>query len=164
MAKIYGVEDKKISENFWLSEFLRSRQADASKIVNKPNIEQISTINWVSKNVAQPLRDAIGDALNITSGFRGPKLNKLVGGVEDSYHTYKDGYFAFDCHAPSLSLIALLEKLSALSLPITKAIIELDQGVLHIQGIKPQYLVRDVIDGKKIYAFYDDYKISGRIS
>lgn len=36
--------------------------------------------------VLQPLRDAIGCTVRVTSGYRSALLNSYVGGVSDSYH------------------------------------------------------------------------------
>lgn len=150
--------DEKLTKNFSLSEFTRSRTADALGIANTPSADAIQTIRWVAENVAQPIRDAIGASLSINSGYRSQRVNSATGGVDDSYHLYTDGRWAFDCVAPSLSLFKLLELIESLNLPLTKAILELDQGVVHLQGIRQEYLVREVIGGKKVYTFYKDYK------
>jgi hypothetical protein len=40
------------------------------------------------ENVLQPLRDKYGKSINITSGYRSPKLNKAIGGSSTSQHCY----------------------------------------------------------------------------
>lgn len=154
---------KKISKYFILDEFTRSRTAEARKLKNVPNKQQLEVITFVAKSVADPLREASGGPLIIRSGFRSPAVNKSVGGVATSYHQYDNGQWAFDCVSTVLSLNELMEKLISLNLPITKAILELDEGVLHIQGEVPQYLARDIISGKKIYVPWSDYKKSGKV-
>jgi hypothetical protein len=39
-------------------------------------------------NLVQPARDAYGEPVFVTSGFRCKELNELVGGVDDSQHQY----------------------------------------------------------------------------
>jgi len=156
-------KDEKIAKNFKLSEFTNSRTAEANGLSNRPGAEVIERIKWVATSVAQPIRDALGASLSITSGYRSPEVNALVGGVKDSYHTYSDGRWAFDCHAPSVTLEALMDLIISLSLPLSKAILELDEGVIHLQGERPQYLARDIVRRKKIYVSYESYKKTGKI-
>jgi hypothetical protein len=40
------------------------------------------------ENVLQPLRDKYGKSINITSGYRSPKLNKAIGGSSTSQHCF----------------------------------------------------------------------------
>lgn len=158
-------EDVKLSKNFYLSEFTKSKTADALGISNDPPESVVEVIRWVAENVAQPLRDKVGKPVHITSGYRSPKLNSApaVGGVKDSYHLYEDGAFAFDFVIPSLSLIETMDLLKELSLPITKAILEIDQGVVHVQGKRPEYLARDLVAGKKVYVTFNTYKEKGSV-
>lgn len=156
-------KDVKVAPNFMLSEFTLSRAAEANSLSNKPTAEVVERIKWVAENIAQPIRNAIKAPLSITSGYRSPKVNALVGGVETSYHTYSDGRWAFDCHAPSLTLNALMDVIISLSLPLGKAILELDEGVIHLQGERPQYLARDIVRNKKVYVTFESYKKTGKI-
>lgn len=156
-------KDIKVAPNFMLSEFLTSRTAEANGIPNTPTAEVIERIKWVAANVAQPIREAIKVPLSITSGYRSPKVNAMVGGVEDSYHTYQEGRWAFDCHAPAVTLEGLMDTIISLNLPLGKAILELDEGVVHVQGERPQYLARDIVRAKKIYVTYESYRKTGKI-
>jgi zinc D-Ala-D-Ala carboxypeptidase len=149
---------EKLSKNFLMSEFTYSREALSSGLKNEPNAEQKVMIRWVAQNVAQPFRDKVGVPMLIKSGFRSKAVNKAVGGVDDSYHLFADGRWAFDFVVPSLSLLATMDLLKESGLPFTKAILETDQGVIHLQGLVVEYLVREVVGGEKIYSFLDDYK------
>lgn len=82
----------KISKNFTLEEFLESSTAKAKKIDNKPTDEERKHIVELVVRVLQPLRDAWGSGIEITSGFRCAKLNAAVGGSKTSAHT--TGYAA----------------------------------------------------------------------
>lgn len=76
----------KLSKNFNLEEFTLSTQAQKVGIDNKPNARQVQKLKNLCEDVLQPLRDAAGKPITITSGYRCPQLNKLVGGVDDSQH------------------------------------------------------------------------------
>lgn len=79
-----------ISRNFSYSEFERSDVAARFHIVNCINTAEIrDAVKALVENVLQPLRDAWGAPLFISSGYRSPELNShpLVGGVPTSQHT-----------------------------------------------------------------------------
>lgn len=77
----------KLTNNFTLEEFTDSGTATNLKIANEPNPEQTVNLHKLCVRLLQPLRDAYGEAFHINSGFRCPRLNKAVGGVETSQHT-----------------------------------------------------------------------------
>ena len=75
-----------LSKNFSLSEFTRSDTAQRLGIDNTlVSTEQLLNLAYLCHMVLQPLRDCFGP-IRITSGLRCPKLNKAVGGVENSQH------------------------------------------------------------------------------
>jgi len=76
----------KLTKNFSLEEFTVSTSGQKAGIDNTPNQIQIKRIQELCEDVLQPLRTAYGRPITITSGFRCPALNKLVGGVEHSEH------------------------------------------------------------------------------
>ncbi len=79
----------KLSKNFYLDEFTLSQKAVRAGIlieVTQENIE-FFYIKMLCEKVLQPLRDALGP-VHITSGYRPPKLNKLIGGSSRSQHMY----------------------------------------------------------------------------
>ena len=65
---------------------MRSQTADARGISNKCNIEQAGNIQRLIAEVLDPLREAYGKPIRVTSGFRSPELNKAVGGSRTSDH------------------------------------------------------------------------------
>ena len=77
---------KKISKNFSLEEFTHSDTAIKQKISNIPNIKQEKSITLLACRVLQPARDVFGKSITISSGFRSPQLNKIVGGSATSQH------------------------------------------------------------------------------
>lgn len=81
---------------FKLEEFYRSKTADEynethiEQIINRPkSFERCAienNINDLVDNVLDPLREIAGQPIYITSGFRCPKLNRLVRGSNKSQH------------------------------------------------------------------------------
>lgn len=71
---------------FTLKEFVKSETADANNVDNNPNYEQIVNIYRLWGLVLEPARKQLGRPITVTSGYRCPTLNKLVGGVSNSQH------------------------------------------------------------------------------
>ena len=72
--------------HFTLSEFTRSETAKRNGIENTPNESQIRNIECLCALILDPLRECIGHPVYITSGFRVPRLNRLVDGSATSAH------------------------------------------------------------------------------
>jgi len=79
------MENKQLSQNFWLSEFIRSQSATRMGIDNIPSDAEYYNLLYLCKYVLQPLRDHFGP-LYISSGFRSLELNKVIGGSKTSQH------------------------------------------------------------------------------
>ena len=77
-------------KNFKLSEFFASTAADKNGIKNEPGLDGKATvernINLLVAYVLDPLRDVLHTPITITSGYRTPQVNKIVGGVNNSQH------------------------------------------------------------------------------
>ena len=77
-------------KNFKLSEFFVSSTADKNGIKNEPSLDARATIerniNLLVDNVLDPIRDRFCAPVIITSGYRCPQVNKLVGGANNSQH------------------------------------------------------------------------------
>lgn len=76
----------KISKNFTLDEMLYSKTAEARGIANIPTHEVIVNLCALTHHVLQPLREAMGTVIPVSSGFRCQRLNKEVGGSSTSQH------------------------------------------------------------------------------
>ena len=76
----------KLSDNFSLHEFLLSQTATRNNISMDPPIEVIDNLRRLCVDILQPLRDATGKSIYISSGYRPPKLNELIGGSTTSAH------------------------------------------------------------------------------
>jgi zinc D-Ala-D-Ala carboxypeptidase len=75
----------KLSENFSLAEFTKSQTAIRNGIDNTPEGEHLEAARALFQNVVQPVRDHFGPTI-INSGYRGPDLNRAVGGSSSSQH------------------------------------------------------------------------------
>ena len=75
-----------LTKNFKLEEFAKSETAQRRGINNSIPAELIPNIKALCENVLQPLRDAVGVPVKISSGYRCPALNKAVGGSSTSQH------------------------------------------------------------------------------
>lgn len=75
-----------ITEHFTLEEFWHSDTAIARGIDNRPDAKTAKRLEDLAINLLQPLRTALDKPIRINSGFRNPRVNKLVGGVSNSSH------------------------------------------------------------------------------
>ncbi len=76
-----------LTKNFSYEEFTESSTAMARGIDNSlPNLAVKSAVKELAEKLLQPLRDAYGSGIRITSGYRCPALNKAVGGAATSAH------------------------------------------------------------------------------
>lgn len=76
------------SEFFSLNELTASETAARHKINNSPSAEIIGNLQYGVDMVLDPLRKLYGKPLKINSGYRCSELNKIVGGVPNSWHQY----------------------------------------------------------------------------
>ena len=76
----------KLSKNFTLEELCFSVTALNNGWDNTPNSEAKAALKRLAVEVLQPIRDAWGQPLIVSSGYRSPKLNAIVGGVKNSQH------------------------------------------------------------------------------
>ena len=75
-----------VTMHFTIEEMYASQTAKAKGIDNKPNVQQMINLVYLCAYVLEPLRLAMGEPIKIGSGFRCTKLNKAVGGVNNSQH------------------------------------------------------------------------------
>ena len=72
--------------NFTIQELTASTTAEAKKINNDPTPEAAENLKLLVDNVLDPLRDAYGKPIIVTSGYRSPALNAAVKGSKTSQH------------------------------------------------------------------------------
>lgn len=89
-------EDIKLAKNFTLNELLKSATADRMGIENWPKSEIVLVnLTNVANHILQPVRDQFGP-VRVNSGYRGPELNKAVGGSSKSQHCHGEAA-DFEC-------------------------------------------------------------------
>lgn len=71
---------------FTVSEFVRSETADKKGIDNRLPKDLLPNVQALVNNVLDPLREAYGKPIIVTSGYRCEALNKAVGGSKTSDH------------------------------------------------------------------------------
>jgi putative chitinase len=76
---------ERFSKYFDLEEFLTSSTARQKSLQNIPSWEIVLRLRMLAEFL-DGLREEWGSGIRITSGFREEKLNKYVGGVENSIH------------------------------------------------------------------------------
>lgn len=75
-----------LSEHFTLEEFTFSNTAVSAGVKNVPLKEHYNNL-LITAQGFEKIRMVLGNVpLIMTSGYRGPELNRLVGGVSDSDH------------------------------------------------------------------------------
>src|SRR5262245_35079623 len=78
--------DRKLSEHFYLSEFIISQTASREGIDNSPSHEIVQNLKVVA-NQLELVRSLLGNTpIYISSGYRCPELNTAVGGADHSAH------------------------------------------------------------------------------
>jgi hypothetical protein len=76
----------KLSKNLSLAEVTKSTTAKRLNIDNTPDEWVTENLKQVAINVFQPLRDAFGCPIYVSSGYRSADLNSAIGGSRRSQH------------------------------------------------------------------------------
>ena len=94
-----------LSDNFYLDEFTRSDVAarHGIEIHVEPGSEIYDNLSRLCVELLQPLRDTFGP-IHVLSGYRPPRVNKLVGGADKSAHLYGR---AADVYSPDVPPLVL---------------------------------------------------------
>lgn len=71
---------------FTMGEMMHSTTAEKKGIDNKCTKEDAVHLKALIEHVLDPLREAYGNPIRVTSGYRCPALNKAVGGSPTSDH------------------------------------------------------------------------------
>jgi zinc D-Ala-D-Ala carboxypeptidase len=145
-----------LSQYFSLEEFTRSQTAARHGIDMRVPANVLANLTHLARDVLDPIRRRLGVPIIVTSGYRPPKLNTLVGGSGSSDHMVG---LAADivCNSLGLRTFADLVREQAELLPVEQVIVEFGQWV-HVSATllgafpRRQYLVAELIDGKTAYS------------
>jgi uncharacterized protein YcbK (DUF882 family) len=129
----------KISKDFTLEEMIWSEEAEKHGLCNKPDKDAEKALEELVTRTLQPLRQAYGRPIRISSGYRCPELNQLVGGKPSSQHTKGE---AADCTADNTG--RLLDLLLAHRIPFDQAILYKKRNFLHV-SLRAKHNRRQVI-------------------
>lgn len=73
---------------FTITELTKSATASRRGIDNTPSSTIKANLTELVDNILDPLREAWGSPIIVTSGYRCQQLNKAVGGAKSSQHVY----------------------------------------------------------------------------
>ena len=117
-------------KHFTIQELTRSTTARRLGIDNTPPASAVTSLHELVDKVLDPLREAWGGPIRVNSGYRGPELNKAVGGTPGSQHQRGE---AADITVGSRNgnrrLLALIKRLD---LPVDQCIDEKGCRWIHV--------------------------------
>ena len=126
---------------FTLPELCTSEKAKDLHIVNVPDFEDIEKLLYLCEHVLDPLREAWGKPLRVTSCFRTPALNSAIGGAKNSQHMCDGPWAAADIDPGDI------EQVKALA-DVAKKTIMWDQLIAESVGSGSWLHVSTRMDGK----------------
>lgn len=127
---------------FTLFELCNSTRAKKLGIDNTPGPIATSNLETLVGKLLDPLREAWGKPLIVTSGYRCPKLNNAVGGVKTSHHMR--GMAADITTGNRVENRKLFQLIQDLGLPFTQLIDEKDFSWVHV-SLDPANVKRQVL-------------------
>ena len=136
-----------LSENFTLEEFLISQTAARHGIDQEPTPPIIKNLERLCISCMQPLRDAVSRPIFVSSGFRSPDLNSLIGGSKTSAHMQGN---ACDFRVSGMSPYDTCQMIVEMGLPFDQVIHEFGQWT-HLG-------VADILRGEELTAYKDKGK------
>lgn len=116
----------KIGRNFTLEELLVSEAAARHGIDMTPPPEVLKCLKALVANILDPMRDAIARPITISSGYRPPALNRIIGGANSSQHTLGQ---AADLNVQGMTPRQVAKWVKSSGLPFDQLIMEFDRWV-----------------------------------
>lgn len=115
---------------FTINELCKSTVAQQNRIDNTPSLEIVKNLEQLVTNILDPLREAWGKPIFVTSGYRCKKLNAKVGGSKTSQHVLGQ---AADIKTDSISNNKkLFQLIQSLKLPYDQLINEYNYSWIHV--------------------------------
>lgn len=130
---------------FTIEELCRSDKATALGIKNTPDAAVVTNLRELVENVLDPLREAWGGPITVSSGYRNKQLNIAVGGATNSHHLYgMAADITVGTKDKNRKLFVLVQQLG---LPFTQLIDEYGYQWVHI-SYDPQDLRKQIVHTK----------------
>lgn len=112
---------------------------------NVPGADETKALQALVGDILQPLRDAVGVPVNVTSGYRSPVVNRAVGGSRTSQHVFGE---AADIVVAGMSPQAVCQKIIDMGLPFDQLIQEFGRWTHVSRGPKNRRQVLTARRGK----------------
>jgi hypothetical protein len=119
-----------LSPNFTLVEFTMSQTASRRGINNMPPDGALDNLRRLAA-ILEDVRQLLGRPITITSGYRSPSLNAVVGGSQNSAHQHG---LAADFIAPPLTPFEVAQSISKSMIMFDQLIYEYDWVHFAISG------------------------------
>ena len=143
----------RLSNNFLLEEFVYSKSAIDNWIDNNPDQKAIENLELLCEKILQPLREKLGVAILISSGYRCRELNSLIGGAVNSQHM--EGKAA-DIIIPAKNLFEVFLQINN-EFDYDQVICEMDKWI-HVSyngsSNRNEALIAERVNGKVVYRRY----------
>ena len=128
------MENERLTEHFWLKELLVSSTADRLGIENRPTAAHLANMRKHLAPGLEKVREICGNRpVAVTSAYRNPKINRLVGGTPTSAHP--QGYAA-DIRVSGLSALKtarlIADAMADGRVSIDQLILEGGRSVVHV--------------------------------
>lgn len=115
-----------IGKHFTLAELTHSQAAARKGLKNDPDAAALESLQLLVRNVLDPLREALGRPIVVSSGYRAPLVNRAVGGASSSQHVLGQ---AADITVPGMHVTEVVARIRALGLPFDQLIDEFGSWV-----------------------------------
>lgn len=117
---------------FTIKELTKSDVAKRSRINNVPSKQEEQNLIALVDNILDPLREAYGKPIIVTSGFRCERLNKLIKGSKTSQHRLGQAADIRTVEDTKEENKKLFELVKELNLPFDQLINEYDFDWIHV--------------------------------
>lgn len=141
---------------FTIKELTASATAKRKGIDNRPTQEVTTALVALVENVLDPLRQAYGKPIVVTSGYRSIKLNKAVGGASSSQHVKGEAADIRSVSDDPKENKVIFDLIRKLNLPFDQLINEYNYDWVHVSfsRFKKRGQVLSAVkkNGKTIYS------------
>jgi len=142
---------------FTINEMTKSATAQRKGIDNTPSAEVKRSLTALVDKILDPLREAYGKPIIVTSGYRCLKLNKAVGGAASSQHVKGEAADIRSVSDRPEDNKRLFDLIRELKLPFDQLINEYGYDWVHVSfGARHRRQVLDAVkkNGKTIYTIH----------